>query len=191
MGREYPPYRVFEAEDLYVLDGHTLDEVSELTEIPQATIYRWSVKYEWVEKRTEIRQAESDRRMDQVRLRAKLVNLALNADAPKPLDIFAVAKLEEVALAAQKLALEESQVKNVEAVGVPAISTPEQAKNALYEAVVGKIAVMLTDPSKLDLKSLKDLRGALDYLQPAEDKTTRKGISKETAQEIIDKVLGG
>lgn len=190
MGKSYSMAIVEKCQGLYVADGYTMEEVSRQTKIPRGTLQRWSTKYGWRSKRDEVVHDDLQRRVDLIKLRSERVRYCLDSADAKAIDVFAVAKLEEAAIKAQEFALKVREAVTPES-AAPDISTPEEAKTALYNVVIGKIATMLADPGQLNLKFLKDLRSALDYLQPAESKVKRKGISAETAQDIIDKVLGG
>ena len=195
MGKEYPADIVLQAEELYCVDRMTFAAVAGRLGLAASTLKRWATKYDWQKKRNDIQRARSEIRTDLIELRAKQIKHCITSMGKggkgHAMNVFAAAKLEELALAAHKHAIEEEQLTKPTPIQASPITTPEEAKSALYDAVVGKIAVMLNDPSRLDLKSLKDLRGALDYLQPMETGARKKGISAETAQEIINKVLGG
>ena len=166
MVNEYPPYRVFEAQDLFVLDGHTYQAVATATGIPMSTLKRWGAKYDWTGKRSELREAESQARADTIRLRAKLVRDCLAADRAKPLDVFAAAKLNDAALEAEKFRLERRVLE--QPVDLEKLSTSD-AVAALERAVVGKIAGMLADPARLELKAVGELRRALELVLAAKE----------------------
>lgn len=188
--REYPPYQVFEAQDMFVLDGQTYQDVSQATGIPQSTLKRWGKKYDWTDKRSELRESQSNIRANQIRLRAKLVKDCLDADRAKPLDVFAVAKLEEAALQAERFKLER---RSYEPLDVGSLSA-EDAVAAFERAVVAKIAGLLADPSQLELKAVGEIRKALDLIRTAkeaeaDEKTTAKPLSKDI-QRRIEEALG-
>jgi uncharacterized protein YjcR len=49
-----------QAQDLYVLEGLTLEQVAEKTGLPDQTVRRWSADDGWVGMRNEYRVAESE-----------------------------------------------------------------------------------------------------------------------------------
>lgn len=181
---EYPPYRVFEAQDLFVLDGLSYEAVSKSTGIPMSTLKRWGKKFSWQAKRSELRQAESDARSDTIRLRARLVRDCLAAEKVKAFDVFAVAKMEEAAREAERLQLEKRSLLafDQQAIDLDSLSATD-AVAALEKAIVSKIATMLTDPARLELKNVGEVRRALELVLAAREADEKAGSGKKPLSE--------
>lgn len=190
MGAEYSPDKVFEAEDLYCLDRLTFREVGKRTGIPLSTLKRWAGKYGWQAKRAELREAMSAIRADKIRLRAKLISNCLNT--LDPMDAFAVAKIEELVLKAQALAIKGEDLRTGTA--GREIHTQEDAAAALEEALTVKLNRMLVT-GDLDLNAVKNVKQAFDLIAGMKTKDGKatgrdKGLSKETAEQIREQILG-
>ncbi|WP_029896833.1 hypothetical protein [Desulfohalovibrio reitneri] len=184
MGWEYPPDQVFEAEDLFCVERLPMREVSERTEIPESTLWRWADKYEWSEKRRELREAMSSIRTNTIRLRAQLIKNCLGS--LNPMDTFAVAKMEELAIKAEESALE----RRVAGAGADQhFSSAEDAAQALEAALSAKLSQMIANPAALDLGELKHVKASFDLLhqlQPKPDEETGKkprGMTDASVQE--------
>ncbi len=52
-GREHAPQTFFRAQELYILDGFTYDEVATATGVSRSQIQRWATKHGWKSKRDE------------------------------------------------------------------------------------------------------------------------------------------
>ncbi len=98
--REYNFADKDQAKKLYVEHGLALEEVAAETGIGVATIGRWSAKYGWPKekKSKEEDRANFERTMRDLRL--TMMNQA--AESKDPQDVFAVIKLERMALAWEK-----------------------------------------------------------------------------------------
>jgi len=83
------------AEELYILDGKTHEEISGITGIAIQTLKGWSVDGEWSNKRREYRQQLSDIKRNTVVLRSKLLQQALHSLDPQ--QVYAAARIEMMA----------------------------------------------------------------------------------------------
>lgn len=84
-----------QAEELYILDGKTHEEITEITGIAIQTLKGWSADEGWSNKRREYRQQLSDIKRNTVKLRSKLLMQALNSLDPQ--QVFAAARIEMIA----------------------------------------------------------------------------------------------
>ncbi len=84
------------AEELYVIDGLTFDEVAGETGIAAITLKKWAAAENWREKREEYRASVKDIKSNIVKLRKKLFAQALNSLNPQ--QVFAAIRLEGVEL---------------------------------------------------------------------------------------------
>jgi len=153
---EYPPGQVFIAQDLYCVDRLTFEGVSARTGVSVATLKRWSEKYNWRAKREELAQAESRIRSSTYLARLKMLEMVIQGGGA--FDAFAVAKLESLALDQARFKREEAALGPPEAVK---IESPIHAAALLEEALGAKLGGLLAEPSRLDLKTIRDLRAAL------------------------------
>ena len=186
--KEYSFEVIEKAEELYCVDGLTYEQVASEMGIAQSTLKRWGKKYNWAAKREEIRQALSSIRVNTIRLRAELIKNCL--DTLKPMDAFAVAKIEEMALKAREIKQLEGRDTGV----TREIKTREDALQALTEAVEIRINRLLTQPDQVDFKALKDLRQAMDMLQEmrghVQEEDVKGGFSAQAVDEICKNILG-
>ena len=83
------------AEELYILDGKTHDEIAGITGIAVQTLKGWSVDGGWSDKRKEYRQQLSEIKRDTVRLRSGLLKQALLSLDPQ--QVYAAARIEMMA----------------------------------------------------------------------------------------------
>ena len=100
MGKEISWEIREEAEQLYIIEGKTYDEVSELTGVSVAQLQRWGTGNEdgiasWSERKKEYRTTLSNIQRDTVLLRKEMMRQALSSLNPQ--DLYAVIKLETMA----------------------------------------------------------------------------------------------
>ena len=179
---EYPPGQVFECQDLYCVDRLTFEGASARTGVSVATLKRWSDKFDWRAKREELAQAESQIRADTYLARQKM--LAKVIEGGGALEAFAVAKLETLALDQARFKLETAPQAAQEAV---TIETEAQAATHLEKALGAKLGALLAEPSRLDLKTIRDLRAALALvaeMRAAEAGPASAGLTPETEAKI-------
>ncbi|MBA3027452.1 MAG: hypothetical protein FP814_09745 [Desulfobacterium sp.] len=192
MGKEIPLEIRFRAEELYVVDGLTYEQVAEATGVSDSQLKRWGAESGWGERKREYRESLSSIRRDTVILRQRLIEKALNSLDPQ--SVYAVARLEAVANKA---------VSGVEPVQtLPAdnrvIKTPEDAVMALGDVIEKKLNTMLTQPGGISLSAVKEIKQAVELVEKmrekyadAEGKALKKGgLSDEVANDIRAKILG-
>jgi len=187
---EYPPEKVFEAQDLYCVDRLTYEAVSARTGVSVATLKRWSDKYEWRRKREDLARVESEIRFNTYKARATM--LAKVIEGGGALDAFAVAKLESLIIDQARF---KSELARDQAPVPVKIESPAQAAELLENALAVKMGSLLSAPESLDLKTIKEYREALNTLaemrgQAAEDAGRQTGLSQETEAKI-KKILAG
>ena len=193
-GREYPPEKVWEAQELYCVVRLSYAETAQHVGVAASTLKRWGKEYGWSEKRERIAQAEADIRADTVLARSEMLKELI--DSKNPIVGFAVAKLEELAL---KQAQAERERKAGQAAAAKPqmreIHTPADAAAALKEAVELKLSRLLASPEDVDLKAVKDVKEALamiETMQAGKSKPKKSGgLSAAQAEEIRRKILGG
>lgn len=182
-----------DAEDMYITGGMTYEQVAEKTGVALSTIKRWGSEGGWTERKRELREAERDIKQKTVMLRLGLIQTAM--DGHDPMQVFAAAKFED-------LALKKEAIKGLKGISeatstLEAFKTPQEAVLALQSAIERKIGMMVSGNASLDLKTLKDLKAAMELLDGMKAKnntelkeTKGKGLSDEAAEEIRKKILG-
>jgi hypothetical protein len=195
MGWEHEPETVWRAQEMYCVDRLSFDKVAEQTGIASSTLKRWSEKYRWREKRDEIALAESEIRADFVRARSGMLKKLIADQGAQ--DAFAVASLENLALAKEKAVQAGAEERARRAVPLREIRTAEDAVCALSEAVEAKLNMMLGDPGTVDFKAIKELRQAMEMIAgmraqtgSKEEQAKAKGLSVESADAFRKQILG-
>ena len=95
-----------QAEELYIVDGKTFDEVAEITGVSITQLKRWGAGFpdpddpeqkssSWMDRKKEYRSAFANIRRDTVLLRKRMTERALKSLDPQ--DLYAVVKLETMA----------------------------------------------------------------------------------------------
>ena len=156
-----------DAEDMYITGGLTYEQVAERTGVSLATLKRWGSEGGWTERKKELREAQRDIKQKTVMLRLGLIKTAM--DAHDPMQVFAAAKFEDLALKKEALRGTISSPGHTDA-QAKVFSTPGEAVSALQGAIERKIGMMVSGESALDLKTLKDLKGAMELLDAMRQK---------------------
>jgi transposase len=180
------------AEELYVIDGLTLEAVAAETGISERTIQNWSVEDGWLAKRKEYKNAAAEIRRYTTLTKLKLIKDAMTSLDPQKVYAFS--------------ALERATAKNIIETPAPAqmadrqINSPQEAIQALQEAIDLKLQAMLSQPGALSLSAIKEFKQATELLDgmkakygAAEDKEkpeTQQGLDVEQARFWREKVLG-
>jgi len=87
-----PLERREQAEELYIIDGLTLEQTAERTDIPVQTLKRWSSDNEWFQQRKKYRSELTGIKQNTVKLVKALTENALTTLDPQT--IFAIARLK-------------------------------------------------------------------------------------------------
>lgn len=183
-----------QAEDLYIVDGRTYEQVAEDTGVSISQLKRWGQDFGWREKRDEYRKALSSIRRNRTLLRAGLMKQALETLDPQA--VYAVSSLENV-INRMKEANPAEPDQPAEPVEKRIIKTPQDAIEALEEVAQLKINKMLSRPEAMDLKAARDMKETLELIGNMREKYApkgstdkRKGLSKEAAADIRKQILG-
>lgn len=96
MGVEIPLEIRFRAEEMYVVEGRTYDQVAEASGVSVTQLKRWGADSDWGGMRREYREAQGSILRDTVLLRKKMITQALNTLDPQA--VYAVARLEKAAI---------------------------------------------------------------------------------------------
>jgi len=182
------------AEELYIVEGFTYEQVAHRTGVSKAQLQRWAKEGQWAERRREYRQALSDIRRKIVLLRKRLIDNAM--ETLNPQDVYAVYRamaVEDRALPANAPhpSPEEREIR-----------TPAEAVAALEEAVQRKPNRRLA--GDVSLAGIRDMKKALELIEemkkryPAsggtkggmEGEAAQRGLDAETVRRIREEVYG-
>ncbi len=191
------------AEELYVIDGMTLEAVAVETAISERTIQNWSVEDGWLAKRREYRNAAAEIRRYTTLTKLKLIKDAMTSLDPQK--VYAFSALERATSKQPPLS------PFAKGEGVPEnsplekggqgdlnrqINTPQEAIQALQEAVELKLRVMLGQPDALSLNAIKELKQSMELLDGMKAKygnnesaDKQEGVSPETIKKIRRDVM--
>ena len=184
------------AQELYVTDGKTYDQVAAMTGVSVSQLKRWGQDEGWKAARKEYREALTSIRRDKVKLRAGLLKKAL--DTQDSQDVYAFAALEKIEAARKTGIDQESPVAPVVEIVKP-INTPQEAVDALQEVIELKMNKLLGQPETLQLKQIHDLKKTMELVdqmrtkykpETEEDKDKDGGLTDETVDEIKRHILG-
>jgi len=204
MGKEISWEIREEAEQLYIIEGKTFGEVSELTGVSVAQLQRWGAGNEeekiisWAERKREYRTAFSNIKRDTLLLRKRMIGKALNSLHPQ--DVFAISSLESVAARMEKSIQDKDDFNPGVGKEKIIIKTPEDAIDALSEVVELKINNLLSKPGAINLNAIKEMKQSLELIEKMKDKykDTKKskasGANTEQDRkrliEEVDRILG-
>ena len=180
-----------QAEDLYLFEGKTHEEIAGITGIAVQTLKGWSVDGEWSNKRREYRQQITEIRRDTVRLRSGLLKQALHSLNPQ--HVYAFTNIEQMAVKAAK---EEFPI--VQSGDPIIIKTPEDAIDALQDLVEKKLNIMLVQSGAINLAKIKEIKQAQELIDKMKEKyKPAKEITESATEEDkkrlideVDKILG-
>lgn len=157
------------AEDMYVTDGMTYDQVAAATGVSVAQLKRWGSDEDWTWKRKERREAHISIRRDVVKLRAKLLKTAL--DSGDPQSVYAFAAIEKAT--AGKKSDDPGPAVTPE-IPMQEFKGPEDAVNALWDALQYAVSSMIASPATMDFKRLKQLKDGFGLLSDMKAQYTKK-----------------
>lgn len=170
-----------QAQDLYIFEGYTYDQVAEATGVSRSQVQRWGADEGWPDKKREYRRASSEIRWNTVRLRRDLIKNAL--DTLDPQAVYAAANFER---AAQKTLVRQEQGLAPAADGAiepREIHTPAEAVAALQAVVERKVNRMLSG-GDVSLAGIKEMQQALVLIEKMQAKYTT-----DDGEDVKEKVL--
>lgn len=108
MGQEYDFETREQAEELYVVDGLTFEQVAQRTGVSATQLKNWSAAEKWREKRQEYRASLKDIKSNMAKMRSALARKAVQSLDPQ--DIYAFVRLEKIAGKGDRTALDGAQI---------------------------------------------------------------------------------
>ena len=95
MGKEIELETRFEAEDLYIIDGLTYEQVAAKTGVSVSQLKNWAAAGGWREKRAEYRQSQASNRAKVEKLRQLMLDQALGSADPQA--VYAAVRVQQMA----------------------------------------------------------------------------------------------
>ena len=165
MGREVALELRFSAEEAFITGSLTFEQLALATGISVSQLKRWAEAEGWREKRAEYRKSFVDIRRNTVELRRRFVEKALTS--LNPMDAYAIAALERLALAAEKspAGIPATTPTPAAPESGPVFNTPAEAVAVLKGIVESKLARMLVQPDSVNLSAVKDIKQCLELLE--------------------------
>jgi len=181
-----------QAEELYVEQDLTYEQVSERLGVAVPTLKQWSKKYDWTEKRLDYRNAGASLKASLIKLRQSMIEKAIRS--LKPQDVFAVSSIVN----AMKTVASVQAAEDEEAAFEPReIRTAGDAIDALQEAINRKLQRMLGRPEIVDLKAVKEVKEAMTMVddmkkstEAAPEEGRKKKLDPEVLRAIREEVYG-
>lgn len=185
-----------QAEELYIVDGKTFEEVSALTEVSISQLKRWGAGNQdekipsWTERKREYRTSFANIKRDTVLLRKRLISKALKSLDPQ--DVYAISSLEST-VAKVKLTADTTDMAIAGLKEKRTIKTPQDAVDALSDVIESKINGMLTKPGAINLSAIKEMKQALELIEKMKTKykpetETIESATEEDKKRLIDEV---
>jgi hypothetical protein len=178
------------AEGLYIIDGLTYEQTAERTGVSATQLKRWGADGAWGERRAEYRRELSDIRRGTVQLRAKLLRKVLDTPSPDPQDVYAFARIEQVAAAAAAKTQPEPQGSAIaEGAEQRVIRTPEDAVAALGDALQKKINAMLNAADGIDLAGIKEVKQCMELIEKMKTQMAPEGGADPSERALDAKTI--
>lgn len=185
------------AEELYILDGLTFDQVAERTGVSVSQLKRWSADSvpTWPERRKEYRAAQVSVRRGVMLAKAKLIASVIESEDPQK--AYAFGSLVASGKQIDAEAKERMQVAPVTAAPVDAAASHlvdgTNMVDALRQAVQARVAALTQQPGAITLKAIQELLAAMEMLErktAGTDEQATGGLTDEAADAIRRQILG-
>ena len=186
-----------QAEELYIIDGLTFDQVAERTGVSVSQLKRWSADSTptWPERRREYRTAQVSVRRGVMLAKARLIESVIESEDPQKAYAFGalVSSGKQIEAEARERAAAQAVDQALQPIGdlVAEVTDPIEA---LREAVRLRVAGLVQAPGTLTLAAVKELLQAMEMLERrAAPKDVGGGpvaLSPEQLREEIRKVYG-
>lgn len=187
------------AEEMYIIDGLTFEQVAERTGVSISQLKRWGLDAvpSWSERRREYRQAQVSVRRGVMLAKAKLIESVIETeDAQKA---YAFASLVSSGKTLNQEARERSgplQPQNDQTISLGTDQSVDMTE-ALNQALRMKINSMLAQPGAITLPAIKELQQAITLLdkikttgKPTGNQEANQQMTPEELQAEIRKVYG-
>ncbi len=179
------------AEELYIIDGRTFEQVAETTGVSISQLKRWGLDSQppWSDRRREYRQAQTSVRRGVMLAKAKLIASVIESEDPQKAYAFSAL------VSSSKAINEEARERNQQATAKQESTGGELVTDlptALSEAIQRKIGLMLSAPGGVTVNSIKDVQQSMTLLEKLQAKIAEESgensRSHGTSSETIDQL---
>ena len=185
------------AEELYILDGLTFDQVAERIGVSVSQLKRWSADSvpTWPERRKEYRAAQVSVRRGVMLAKAKLIASVIESEDPQKAYAFGslVASGKQIdAEARERMPIAPATTAPVDAAAGHLVDGTNMV-DALRQAVQARVAALTQQPGAITLKAIQELLAAMEMLErktAGTDEQATGGLTDEAADAIRRQILG-
>jgi transcriptional regulator with XRE-family HTH domain len=186
------------AEELYILDGLTFDQVAERTGVSVSQLKRWSADASpsWPDRRKEYRAAQVSVRRGVMLAKAKLIASVIESEDPQKAYAFGALVSSGKQIEAEARERSAAATIAVAAPDVAADHLPEGANmvEALRVAVQARVAALTQQPGAITLGAVKELLTAMEILERKAgnggENDAKPTMTPEQLQAMIREVYG-
>ena len=187
-----------QAEELYIIDGLTFDQVAERTGVSVSQLKRWSADSAptWPERRREYRTAQVSVRRGVMLAKARLIESVIESEDPQKAYAFGalVSSSKQIEAEARERAAAQAADQALQQPIGDLVAEVTDPIEALREAVRLRVAGLVQAPGTLTLAAVKELLQAMEMLERrAVPKAAEGGPVALTAEQLqaeIRKVYG-
>jgi transcriptional regulator with XRE-family HTH domain len=188
-----------QAEELYIIDGLTFDQVAERTGVSVSQLKRWSADSTptWPERRREYRTAQVSVRRGVMLAKARLIESVIESEDPQKAYAFGalVSSGKQIEAEARERAAAQAVDQALQQPIGDLVAEVTDPIEALREAVRLRVAGLVQAPGTLTLAAVKELLQAMEMLErrAAPKATGGAGPVALTAEQLqaeIRKVYG-
>jgi transcriptional regulator with XRE-family HTH domain len=187
-----------QAEELYIIDGLTFDQVAERTGVSVSQLKRWSADSTptWPERRREYRTAQVSVRRGVMLAKARLIESVIESEDPQKAYAFGalVSSGKQIEAEARERAAAQAVDQALQQPIGDLVAEVTDPIEALREAVRLRVAGLVQAPGTLTLAAVKELLQAMEMLErraaPKEVGGGSTPLSPEQLREEIRKVYG-
>ena len=188
-----------QAEELYIIDGLTFDQVAERTGVSVSQLKRWSADSTptWPERRREYRTAQVSVRRGVMLAKARLIESVIESEDPQKAYAFGalVSSSKQIEAEARERAAAQAVDQALQQPIGDLVAEVTDPIEALREAVRLRVAGLVQAPGTLTLAAVKELLQAMEMLErrAAPKATGGAGPVALTAEQLqaeIRKVYG-
>lgn len=189
-----------QAEELYIIDGLTFDQVAERTGVSVSQLKRWSADSTptWPERRREYRTAQVSVRRGVMLAKARLIESVIESEDPQKCYAFGalVSSSKQIEAEARERAAVQAVDQALQQPIGELVAEVTDPIEALREAVRLRVAGLVQAPGTLTLAAVKELLQAMEMLERrAAPKAAGAGdgpvaLTAEQLQAEIRKVYG-
>lgn len=185
------------AEELYILDGLTFEQVAERTGVSMSQLKRWSADStpSWPDRRREYRAAQVSIRHGVVLAKAKLIASVIDSEDPQKAYAFGA-----LVNSGKQIEAEARERMPIAASAAPAAAASDHVEHdldmvgALRQAVQARVAALVQQPGAVTLGAVKELLAAMEMLEVkagrGSDEAAKPTMTPEQLQAMIREVYG-